>query len=145
MIFNDAIIRFSLSLRIYDIWWQFASTFASTTFLVAYMDTWSRNDPTTPTGTWFATHMAITCVFITQSIRLKNFTCERDNLEISNIWIISFVISDAFLRSAMNCGTRITGWLRQPTTSLHTWPITRDIKACLCLFIRHSPKHPPGW
>ena len=28
-----------------------------------------------------------------------------------------------FLRRAMNCGTRKTGQLRQPTTSLHTWPI----------------------
>ena len=34
----------------------------------------------------------------------------------------------------MNSGTRITGQLRQPTTSLHTWPIAQDIKGCLCLF-----------
>ena len=39
-----------------------------------------------------------------------------------------------FLRRAVNYGTRITGQLRQPTTSLHTWPITWDIKGCLCLF-----------
>ena len=50
-----------------------------------------------------------------------------------------------FLRRAMNCGTRITGQLRQPTTSLHTWPITWDIKGCLCLFKHHSPKHTPDW
>ena len=29
----------------------------------------------------------------------------------------------AFLRRPMNRGTRITGQLQQPTTSLHTWPI----------------------
>ena len=51
----------------------------------------------------------------------------------------------AFLRRAMNCGTCITGQLRQPTTSLHTWPITWGIKGCLCLFKHHSPKHTPDW
>ena len=51
-----------------------------------------------------------------------------------------------FLRRAMNCGTRrITGQLRQPTTSLHTWPVTWDIKGCLCLFKHHSLKHTPDW
>ena len=50
-----------------------------------------------------------------------------------------------FLRRAMNCGTRITGQLRQPNTSLHTWPITWDIKGCQCLFKHHSPKHTPDW
>ena len=49
----------------------------------------------------------------------------------------------SFLRRAMNCGTRITGQLRQPTTSLHTWPITWDIEGCLCLFKYHSPMHTP--
>ena len=51
----------------------------------------------------------------------------------------------SFLRRAMNCGTHITGQLRQPTTPLHTWPITWDIKGCLCLFKHHSPKHTPDW
>ena len=51
----------------------------------------------------------------------------------------------AFLRRAMKSGTRITGQLRQPTTSLHTWPITWDIKGCLYLFEHHSPKHTPDW
>ena len=38
-----------------------------------------------------------------------------------------------FLRRAMKSGTRITGQLRQPTTSFHTWPITWDIKGvCVC-------------
>ena len=50
-----------------------------------------------------------------------------------------------FLRRAMKSGTRITDQLRQPTTSLHTWPITWDIKECLCLFKHHSPKHTPDW
>ena len=40
----------------------------------------------------------------------------------------------SYLRRAMNSGTRITGQLRQPTTSLHTWLITWDIKGCQCLF-----------
>ena len=43
----------------------------------------------------------------------------------------------------MNSGTRITGQLGQPTTSLHTWPITWDIKGCLCLFKHHSLRHTP--
>ena len=51
----------------------------------------------------------------------------------------------AALRRAMKSGTRITGQLRQSTTSLHTWPITWDIKGCLCLFKHHSPKHTPDW
>ena len=51
----------------------------------------------------------------------------------------------AFLRRAMNCGTSITGQLRQPTTSFHTWPITWYIKGCLCLFKHHSPMHTPDW
>ena len=51
----------------------------------------------------------------------------------------------AFLRRAMKSSTRITGQLRQPTTSLNTWPITWDIKWCLCLFNHHSPKHTPDW
>ena len=51
----------------------------------------------------------------------------------------------SFLQRAMNCGTRITGQLPQPTTSLHTWPITWDIKGCMCLFKYHSPKHTPDW
>ena len=51
----------------------------------------------------------------------------------------------SFVRRAMNSGTRITGQLRQPTTSLHTWPITWGIKGCLCLFKHHSPKHTPDW
>ena len=51
----------------------------------------------------------------------------------------------AFLRRAMNSGTRITGQLRQPTISLYTWTITWDIKGCLCLFKHHSPKHTPDW
>ena len=62
--------------------------------------------------------------------------------------LVSIMAADAlvpFLRRAMNCGTRITGQLRQPTTSLHTWPITWDIKGCLCLFKHHSPKHTPDW
>ena len=45
----------------------------------------------------------------------------------------------------MNCGTRITGQLQQPTTSLHTWPNTWDIKGCLCLFKQHNPKHTTDW
>ena len=52
---------------------------------------------------------------------------------------------DAFLRRAMKSGTRITDQLRQPTTSLHTWLITWDIKGCLCSFKQHSPKHTPDW
>ena len=51
----------------------------------------------------------------------------------------------AFLRRAMKSGTLITGQLRQPTTSLHTCPITWDIKGCLCLFKHHSPRHTPDW
>ena len=54
-------------------------------------------------------------------------------------------IISPFLRRAMNSGTCITGQLRQPTTSLHTWPITWDIKGCLCLFKQNSPKHTPDW
>ena len=57
----------------------------------------------------------------------------------------TLVEPSTFLRTAMNCGTRITGQLRQPTTSLHTWPITWDIKGCLCLFKHHNPKHTPDW
>ena len=34
---------------------------------------------------------------------------------------------------------------RQPTTFLHTWSITWDIKGCLCLFKHHSPKHTLDW
>ena len=49
----------------------------------------------------------------------------------------------AFLRKPMNYGTRITGQLQQPTTSLHTWPTTSDIAGCLCLFKHYRPKHTP--
>ena len=61
------------------------------------------------------------------------------------IYRVEFKIRGTFLRRAMNSGTRITGQLRQPTTSLHTWPITWDIKGCLCLFKHHSLKHTPDW
>ena len=47
----------------------------------------------------------------------------------------AYIPATAFLRRVMNCGTRITGQLWQPTISLHTWPITWDIKGCLCLNI----------
>ena len=62
------------------------------------------------------------------------------------IWINGlYKFSRAGCRRTMNSGTRITGQLRQPTTSLHTWPVTWDIKGCLCLFKHHSPKHTPDW
>ena len=51
-------------------------------------------------------------------------------------------VAPAFLQRAMKSGTRITGQLRQPTTSLHTWPNTWDIKGCLCLFKHHSQAYP---
>ena len=51
------------------------------------------------------------------------------------------VESKPFLQRAMNSGTRITGQLRQSTTSLHAWPITWDIRGCMCLFEQHSTKH----
>ena len=41
--------------------------------------------------------------------------------------------------------TRTFGQVRQPTTSLHTWPITWDIEECLCLFKHHIPRHTPDW
>ena len=46
----------------------------------------------------------------------------------------SMDILRTFLRRAMNCGTRITGQLRQPSTSLHTWPGTSK-GVCVCLNI----------
>ena len=49
-------------------------------------------------------------------------------------------VRGAFLRRAMNCGTCITGQLWQSTTSLHTWPITWDIKMCLCPSISRTDK-----
>ena len=42
----------------------------------------------------------------------------------------------------MNYGTHKTGQLRQPTTSLHTWPIAWDIKGCLCLLNIIAPDIP---
>ena len=74
---------------------------------------------------------------IKRSVTLKKVLIPKAmHTALFKLWFVALV---SLLRRAMNCGTRITGQLRRPTTSLHTWPITWGIKGCLCLFKYHSP------
>ena len=50
--------------------------------------------------------------------------CFRISTSSLNFFKVDFGrVQSPFLRRPMNSGSRITGQLRQPTTSLHTWPI----------------------
>ena len=80
----------------------------------------------------------VSLLYSNKSIPDKLHKCLGPNL-------LAKINQPTFLRRAMKNGTRITGQSRQPTTSLHTWLITWDIKGCLCLFKQHSPKHTPDW
>ena len=86
-------------------------------------------------------------IYIVYHIYLTIVTTGVGCCILTHTWPLSLInqLLAPFLWRAMNCGTRITGQLRQPTTSLHTWTITWDIKGCLCLFKHHSPKHTPDW
>ena len=87
--------------------------------------------------TWTCTEMHYT---VSSSVMLRDtFQWCQINIkesETPSTQLFVHIFFFTFLRRAMNCGTRRTGKWRLPTTSLHIWPITWDIKGvCVCLNI----------
>ena len=74
-------------------------------------------------------------IYMIMIIILSSFDIKAYMSRIVMIVVISDKRVSAFLRRALKFGTCVSGYLPQPTTSLHTCPITWDLKGYLYFFI----------